>query len=637
MGNSDARRRGVGLALLLAAGAAGAADFNSSLAPLITPNSPTQSPMVMVAEAAQAKKPSGAIRTLGVCKPMENSPDDPVLGKITVDFSGWAANYLFDYEKLNVSERGAKVTLLQPPTHGQLIGGDTYVPNRGFHGQDKIVAIVELGDYQVRVVYFIKVVNEDQRVGDDEASIKKYCSKTDWKISLSQTTLDIASLQPLIDYAGVGNTIDVQTGSLTGGAIGSTTGTIITLDTNAAGYNWFIDPTPTDNSEFLPTANPNEWIAKADSEAAGKMDMLSVLLHEYGHALGINHSSDPNDFMGTTLTPGVRRLPSAEELALMAQLAGEIKGDMTADSNTPDSPQSPLPSLPLGSVLGVALLGRLRSTRYGSWTNTIDSASLTPQYDTAANPIFTNSQLQSADGWSTTGNVAIGNGAAVLTETATSQTRLNQVFVVGEHDRFLSFTLANIVLDDQNAAPDDAFEAALLDANTGLSLLGDTGLTHNDAFLNLQADGSEHAASGITSIRNADGSRTYLVDLAGIPAGTAVNLSFDLLGFGQGAAATNSHLTIRDLRIGVPQTTDDSVTLAEDTPTTIAALANDLNAQQPGFAPVLVDAPAHGQVTINADGSFNFTPDKDWNGEDRFTYKLSDGHVDSEEKGPGSI
>jgi predicted Zn-dependent protease len=31
------------------------------------------------------------------------------------------------------------------------------------------------------------------------------------------------------------------------------------------------------------------------------MDMLSVLLHEYGHALGLEHSADAHDFMGTTL------------------------------------------------------------------------------------------------------------------------------------------------------------------------------------------------------------------------------------------------------------------------------------------------------------------------------------------------
>ena len=422
--------------------------------------------------------------------------------------------------------------------------------------------------------------------------------------------------------------------NLTGSAVGETTGegssAQITLDANAAGYNWFIDPTPTDNSEFLPTANPNEWIAKAGTEAAGKMDMLSVLLHEYGHALGIEHSVSAHDYMATTLAPGVRRLPSADELALMAKLAGNLRLELAGESTpSPEAPSSPLPSVPLGGSLGLALLGRLRGNRYGGWNVAVDSASLIPQYAVAANPKLSNTEFAGEQGWSTTGDVRFQDGAVTLSETAASQTRLNQVFIVGENDRFLSFTVADTALDDADQAPDDAFEVALLDANTGASLLGGTGLTRNDAFLNLQADGNEHKSQAVTSIRNADGSRTYLIDLAGIPAGTAVNLAFDLIGFGKGAVAASSHLTIRDLRIGVPQTKDDSATLAEDTPTTLDALANDLNARQPGFAPIIVDAPAHGQVTINADGSFNFAPDQNWNGEDRFTYKLSDGRVDS--------
>lgn len=41
----------------------------------------------------------------------------------------------------------------------------------------------------------------------------------------------------------------------------------------------------------LPTSNPNEWVAKIGSPAHGKMDMYTVLLHEYGYALGLDHSS----------------------------------------------------------------------------------------------------------------------------------------------------------------------------------------------------------------------------------------------------------------------------------------------------------------------------------------------------------
>ena len=70
-------------------------------------------------------------------------------------------------------------------------------------------------------------------------------------------------------------------------ALGQTTGegtsAQITLDQNAAGHGWYTEPTALDSSDdYLPTSNPEVWQAKAASAAAGKMDMLSVLLHEYG-------------------------------------------------------------------------------------------------------------------------------------------------------------------------------------------------------------------------------------------------------------------------------------------------------------------------------------------------------------------
>ena len=96
--------------------------------------------------------------------------------------------------------------------------------------------------------------------------------------------------------------------NLPGTAVGETTGTgttaTITLDTNAAGHGWFIDSTRADNDEYLPTSDANVWIAKAGSAAEGKMDMLSVLLHEYGHALGFEHSANTADFMSASLVAG---------------------------------------------------------------------------------------------------------------------------------------------------------------------------------------------------------------------------------------------------------------------------------------------------------------------------------------------
>ncbi|MCR4305271.1 MAG: hypothetical protein NUV63_13795 [Gallionella sp.] len=68
------------------------------------------------------------------------------------------------------------------------------------------------------------------------------------------------------------------------------------------------------------------------------------------------------------------------------------------------------------------------------------------------------------DGWNTQGNVTFnpdtpdpstGSGrtaSVTLNEISTSQTRLSQVFVLNEQDRYLSFTLSGAALDDLNGA-----------------------------------------------------------------------------------------------------------------------------------------------------------------------------------------
>ena len=243
------------------------------------------------------------------------------------------------------------------------------------------------------------------------------------------------------------------------------------------------------------------------------MDMLSVLLHEYGHVLGIDHSADSHDYMATTLQPGVRHTLSVDQqLELMA---------LTGYFPTPDSPSQPYGPINPGVLL---FFTRTSASRFGRMRPSAGEGSKT-EFATLANAKLENPDFANGSAWATQGDVAFRDGTATLKETSATQTRLNQAFVVGEHDRFLSFTLAGLGLGDQSAGPNDAFEVALIDASTGAALLGGTGLSKSDAFLNLQANGNERKASSVSRIQNADGSRTYLADLAGIAAGTVVTVA----------------------------------------------------------------------------------------------------------------
>jgi VCBS repeat-containing protein len=54
-------------------------------------------------------------------------------------------------------------------------------------------------------------------------------------------------------------------------------------------------------------------------------------------------------------------------------------------------------------------------------------------------------------------------------------------------------------------------------------------------------------------------------------------------------------------------------------------LTNDTDVEGNSLTAVLVTGPAHGSVSLNADGSFTYTPTSAYSGSDSFTYRASDG------------
>ena len=77
-----------------------------------------------------------------------------------------------------------------------------------------------------------------------------------------------------------------------------------------------------------------------------------------------------------------------------------------------------------------------------------------------------------------------------------------------------------------------------------------------------------------------------------------------------------------------PVAQNDSYTVNEDAMLTIGAagvLANDSDFEGDPLSAVLISNPANGAVTLNADGSFTYTPNSNFFGTDTFTYVASDG------------
>jgi hypothetical protein len=85
--------------------------------------------------------------------------------------------------------------------------------------------------------------------------------------------------------------------------LGLTAGHVVWIDRDAAGFGWFVDSSPNADEEF--GLNSHEF---SYDEAAGRMDLLTVLAHELGHVLGFEHDSAPGHLMSETLALGSRLL-----------------------------------------------------------------------------------------------------------------------------------------------------------------------------------------------------------------------------------------------------------------------------------------------------------------------------------------
>jgi hypothetical protein len=108
--------------------------------------------------------------------------------------------------------------------------------------------------------------------------------------------------------------IQIYVANLADGFLGVAGKGYILLDDDAAGFGWFVDPTPLDDVEFGP-----EGFA-LDQAAQGRVDLYTTILHEFGHHLGLgdlNPDTHPGQLMTGTLNVGERRLPEGSALDVL--------------------------------------------------------------------------------------------------------------------------------------------------------------------------------------------------------------------------------------------------------------------------------------------------------------------------------
>jgi VCBS repeat-containing protein len=187
-----------------------------------------------------------------------------------------------------------------------------------------------------------------------------------------------------------------------------------------------------------------------------------------------------------------------------------------------------------------------------------------------------------------------------------------------------------ITVSAVNDAPTAATDAYTTGEDTALTVavpgvLGNDSDPDGDTLSAVLASGPSHGALTV----NANGSFTYT---------PAANYhGSDSFTYRASDGTLSSSLATVAITVNAvndaPTAVDDTYTTAEDTALTVDApgvLVNDNDPEGDSLHTVLGAGPSHGTLTLDADGSFIYTPAANYHGTDSFSYRASDGGLESD-------
>jgi large repetitive protein len=516
--------------------------------------------------------------------------------------------------------------LVTGPVNGTLTlntdGSFTYTPNANFFGNDSFTYTVSDGQLvsgTATVSLTVNAVNDAPDAVNDSVT----------------TDEDVAVTIPVR-----ANDTDVEGNSLS--VTGVTQGTNGTVAINADGTLTY-----TPNANFF--GSDSFTYSVSDGQGGSDTATVSVTVNPVNDApVAAGDSFTTNEDTALTVTlPGVLGNDTdVDSAALTAVLeTGPTNGTLTFNADgsftyTPNLNFNGTDSFTYRAsdgALSHAGLVTISVTAVNDAPDAVNDSAITDEDVAVIVPVRANDTDVEGDSLSVTGvtqgtngTVAI-NGDGTLTYTPNANFFGSDSFTYTVSDGLESDTATvSVTVNPVNDAPVAAGDTFTTSEDTALTV-SMPGVLGNDT----DVDSATLTATLVTGpvhgtlTFNADGSFTYTPN-ANFNGGDSFVYAVN---DGQGGSDTETvQLTIAPVN-DAPVALDDAYAINENVALTVAmpgVLANDNDVDSGGLTAALLTGPAHGTLTFNADGSFVYTPNLDFSGDDSFDYTVSDGQGGSD-------
>lgn len=198
----------------------------------------------------------------------------------------------------------------------------------------------------------------------------------------------------------------------------------------------------------------------------------------------------------------------------------------------------------------------------------------------------------------------------------------------GYNQQVLTDTIAIHFFPTLNTFPETTGEGYVVQRNGSLTVSAANGLLINDTDprgTGLTVAVVNDVTHGTLNVHG-DGSFAY------IPEAGFAGLDLFTYYVNDGTSNSNGEAVYISVQNTAPTAVSDHYTTTQTTPITITVagvLANDNDTNGDPITAVLDNTVKHGQLTLNSDGSFSYTPDNGFAGDDTFKYHANDGDDDS--------